>query len=307
MELKHLRTFVAVAESGTVTRAALRLHIAQPALSRQIIDLESELGITLFDRVSRRLKLTREGEQLLSRSRALLNDASSLADHAQALKQGETGTLHVVASPQMIENVFSSFLEPYAKRYPGVRVRLIEGFGADVLAAVERGDAQFGVIVNEAVPSDAQHFGMRTLASLTYLAAHTASLVLGRGRDLEIRSLAPHPLLLLDSRHLHRKMFDAECRLARVKPNVIFECSSPHTLLSLAEVGYGIAVVPSNVLLRRYALKARRITRLRRTISEPLSMFWDQRRTLPLYARDFCEMLADYTKQVIGQPNAPRP
>jgi DNA-binding transcriptional LysR family regulator len=214
MDLKHLRTFVAVAESGTVSRAAIRLHVAQPALSRQIIDLEAELGIPLFDRVSRRLKLTREGEQLLSRSRALLDDASSLADHAQALKLGETGTLNVVASPQMIENVFSSFLQRYARRYPGVRVRLIEGFGDGVLAMVEQGEAQFGVIVNEAVPSGADHFGQKSLVSLTYLAAHIASLAPGRGRDIEIRNLASHPLLLLDSRHLHRKVFDAECRLA---------------------------------------------------------------------------------------------
>ena len=65
MDLKHLRTFVAVSEYGTVSEAALRLHTAQPALSRQIMDLEKELGIKLFDRVGRRLRLTGEGEAFL--------------------------------------------------------------------------------------------------------------------------------------------------------------------------------------------------------------------------------------------------
>ena len=65
MDLKHLRTFVAVAELGTVSKAALILRVAQPALSRQIIDLETDLGLTLFDRVGRRLLLTGEGQQLL--------------------------------------------------------------------------------------------------------------------------------------------------------------------------------------------------------------------------------------------------
>jgi len=65
MDLRHLRTFVAVAEFGTVSKAALHLHTAQPALSRQISDLEQELGLTLFDRVGRRLFLTGAGEQLL--------------------------------------------------------------------------------------------------------------------------------------------------------------------------------------------------------------------------------------------------
>ena len=72
MDLKQLRTFVAVAELGTVSKAALRLHIAQPALSRQIIGLETELGLTLFDRVGGRLLLTGEGEQLLGSCRRLL-------------------------------------------------------------------------------------------------------------------------------------------------------------------------------------------------------------------------------------------
>jgi DNA-binding transcriptional LysR family regulator len=307
MDLKHLRTFVAVAENGTVSRAAARLAIAQPALSRQIIDLEAELGITLFDRVSRRLKLTCEGEQLLARSRALLGYASSLADHAQALKHGDSGVLNVVASPQMIENVFSSFLRHYAKRYPGVRIQLIEGFGDNVLTMVERGDAQFGVIVNEAVPSGAEHFGAKLLVPLTYVAAHIASLAPGRGPDIEIRNLAPLRLLVLDSRHLHRKTFDAACRIARTKPNVVFECSSPHTLLSLAEAGHGIAIVPSNVLLQRYALKALRITHQRRALSAPLSLFWDRRRVLPRYADDFGEMLADHAKHVILERHTRRP
>src|SRR5262249_12972024 len=129
MDLKHLRTFVAVAEQGTVSKAALRLHIAQPALSRQIIDLERELGLTLFDRVGRRLRLTREGEQFLADCRSALGQVSSLAERARDLRRGDRGLLTVAASPQMIDNVFAPFLHDYAKRYPAVQVQLVEVFG----------------------------------------------------------------------------------------------------------------------------------------------------------------------------------
>ena len=84
MDLRHARTFVTVAELGTVSKAALRLRIAQPALSRQIIDLENELGLRLFDRVGRRLLLTGEGEQLLAGCRVLLNCASAVKEQAAA-------------------------------------------------------------------------------------------------------------------------------------------------------------------------------------------------------------------------------
>ena len=98
MDLRHARTFVTVAELGTVSKAAVRLRIAQPALSRQIGDLEQELGLKLFDRVGRRLLLTGEGEQLLGDCRGLLNYATGLGERAQQLRRGDTGVLKVAAT-----------------------------------------------------------------------------------------------------------------------------------------------------------------------------------------------------------------
>ena len=93
MNLRQALTFLTVAELGTVSKAALRLRVAQPALSRQIIGLEQELGLPLFDRVGRRLLLTGEGEQLIAGCRLLLNSVSSLKEQAQLLRQGDTGVL----------------------------------------------------------------------------------------------------------------------------------------------------------------------------------------------------------------------
>src|SRR5438093_6217137 len=105
VNLRHLRTFAAIADTGGFARAAARLHLSQPALSRQIHALEAELGLPLFDRVGRRVQLTSQGEDLLRRSRRLLADADSLGERARALKTGETGILRVAATPQVIENL----------------------------------------------------------------------------------------------------------------------------------------------------------------------------------------------------------
>ena len=141
MDLRHLRTFVTVAELGTVSKAALRLRIAQPALSRQIVDLEQELGFKLFDRVGRRLVLSAEGEQLLGNCRNLLGHARSLTDQAQQIRGGDRGLLKVSASSHLIESVFSTFLHRYAERYPNVQVKTIEAIGFEILALIERGEA----------------------------------------------------------------------------------------------------------------------------------------------------------------------
>src|SRR5262245_34717683 len=87
MDLRRIRTFVTVAELGTVSKAAVRLRVAQPALSRQISELEQELGLKLFDRVGRRLVLTGEGEQLLGDCRGLLGYASAVGERAQLLRR----------------------------------------------------------------------------------------------------------------------------------------------------------------------------------------------------------------------------
>src|SRR5215470_3902016 len=86
MDLRHLRAFVTIVDSGGIGRASAQLHLSQPALSRQVRALEGELDVQLFDRIGRRVQLTAEGEDLLRRARGLLTDADSLGERARALR-----------------------------------------------------------------------------------------------------------------------------------------------------------------------------------------------------------------------------
>jgi LysR family cyn operon transcriptional activator len=124
MELRHLRYFVAVADAGNVSRAAQRLHITQPALTRQIQDLEHEFACRLFDRIGRRIVLTRDGEEILERTRRLVADAEALGERARALAGGKAGVLRIGATPQFIEAAMPELLTRYALTYPGIDVQL---------------------------------------------------------------------------------------------------------------------------------------------------------------------------------------
>jgi len=299
MDLRHLRTFVTVAELGTVSKAAQRLHVAQPALSRQIWDLERELGLKLFDRVGRRVVLSAEGEQLLGNCRNLLGYARSLTDHAQQLRGGDRGLLKVTASAHLIDSVFSTFLHRYAERYPNVQVRSIEAVGYEILALIERGEANLGINLNQVVPAGSDHFGSYPVSPLEFWAACHASFVLGPGDSIELSHLAAHPLLTMDSAFTLSKAFDSACHLAGLKPNIVNQSRSPHTLLALAEAGHGVAIVPSFVRFNRYNLKTLPITHRRKALREPRSIFWDKRRTIPHYMQDFCKMIADHMREVL--------
>lgn len=307
MDLRHVRTFVTVADLGTVSKAAVRLRIAQPALSRHISDLEQELGLKLFDRVGRRLLITGEGEQLLGDCRGLLNYVGGIGERAQDLRRGDVGVLKVAATPLHIEGVFSQFLHRYAKRYPNVQVRVVEGSGLEILAMLERGEIHLGQMLPYGVPLDDGKFGSQPLEPAELLAACHPSMTLGSQGAIEVARLAPFPLLLLDSGYGLRRAFDAACRLAGLRPNIRLETRSPHTLLALAEAQHGVAIIASTFRTHRYNLKMVPIVYRNLPLCEPLAVLWDKRRPLPHYATAFCQMWAEHVREVfpITRPSGP--
>jgi LysR family nitrogen assimilation transcriptional regulator len=204
MDLRRLRTFVAVAELGTVSKAALRLRIGQPALSRQISDLQRELGLRLFDRVGRGLVLTAEGEQFLGDCRTVLGHVDVLGERVEVLRRGDRGVLKVAAPPQTIESVLSTFLPRYAERFPNVHVKLTEALGRDQTPMLERGEVHIGIRHDPGDP----RFESLVLPADEVLAACTPSLELGHAGTIDIGRLASYPLLLLDSGYSIRRLFN---------------------------------------------------------------------------------------------------
>ena len=308
MDVRHARTFVTVADLGTVSKAAQRLRVAQPALSRQISNLEQELGLKLFDRMGRRLVLTGEGEQLLSDCRGLLSSAAALSERAQLLRRGDTGVLKVAASPHTIESVFSGFLHRYAKHFPDVDVRLIEASGAENLALLDRGEVHLGQNLAHAVQPGDDRFASYPLewSNSCRFPIPTDAWGGWSNRYSPPRAVS---FLLLDRAFAVRRTFDAACRLARLEPNVRFESRAPYTLLAMAEAGHGVAVVTSAVRTQPYALQIVRVTYRGKPLREPLTVFWDKRRSLPRYASAFCQMLAEYMREVfpITSPSERKP
>jgi DNA-binding transcriptional LysR family regulator len=299
LDLKRARTFVTVAELGSVSRASERLHVVQSALSRQIGAFEQELGLKLFDRVGRGLVLTAEGEQLLADCRNLLNDAKHVVERAKLLRRGDVGLLKVAAAPQFIVGALADFLPRYARSYPEVQVRLVEAIGwSDIRGRVERGDVHLGLGLARAIERGDTLFGVHMLQHVDLLAACHPRLPIGKASSIEIERLAAHPLLLLDESYEFRRTFDGACRLAGISPNVVFESRTPHTLLVMAEHGHGVAIIPSGMRTVAHRLRTLGVTYRREPLREPSAIFWDRRSVLPRYASAFCEQLSAYARKV---------
>ncbi|MGH7388608.1 MAG: LysR family transcriptional regulator [Candidatus Rokuibacteriota bacterium] len=293
MELRHLRYFVAVAEAGAFSRAATRLGITQPALSRQVRDLEGELGVRLFERAGRRVHLTSDGEGLLGRSRELLTAAAQLGEHAQAMRGGQAGILRVGASPQAIQSVLAPFLAHYLKSRPRIEVRLVEEGGLRLPVLVERGDVHvaFGVLRGGEPLEGRLLFAVRTLAVVS------ATDRLRRSATVDIVALRDQPVLLLRQGFGTRDAFDGACRAARVRPRVVLESGDPQSLVALAEAGRGVAVVPSTVLFSGRHVHAAPILNAGTSLGIWGSIVWDPRRFMPAYARAFIDEITAYTRR----------
>ena len=282
----QLRTFVTVFESGGVHRAVARLHLSQPAASRQIKALEAALGVPLFDRIGRRLKLTAEGEELLRLSRRLLGEVETFNERAAALKKGETGILRVAATPQVIENTLSNFLDHYRRRYPGIEVALVEEGGIAMPRRLERGDVHLALMA-----LDDDRFRIRLLYPVRGIAVVPDQHRFSRRRAIEVAELADEPLLLLRNEFASRDWFDTACRVARIRPRVLLESGAPHTAIALAGAGYGIAVVPSTVVIPAGQVRGIALLQRGAAVGRWLRVAWHPERFLSVYAEQFIEEL----------------
>ena len=287
MNLRHLRAFATIVDVGGFARAAARLHLSQPALSRQIGALEAELGVPLFDRIGRRMQLTSHGEDLLQRSRRLLAEAESLGERARELKSGETGILRVAATPQVIENLLAPFLLHYRRAHPGIELHFVEDGGARLLGRLERGEVHLSI-----TPAGTTRFEGRLLYPMHVIAALPAAHRLARRSVLEIAELGDEPLLLPQRGFGSREWFDIGCDIAHIRPRVLLESAAPHTLVALAATGYAIAILPSNARVPRDGVRSVPLVHRGASIGRWAHIAWDPERFLAPYAEHFVAELA---------------
>lgn len=299
--LRHLRAFAAIVDAGGFARAAERLHLSQPALSRQIHALEAELGVPLFDRLGRRVQLTSEGEDLLRLGRKLLADVESLSERARALRSGRIGILRVGATPQVIENLLAGFLPRYRRSHSGVEVHLIEDGGSRLGDRLAHGDVHLACI-----PAGDSRFESRLLAPMHLIAAVPRAHRLARRKTVEIADLADEPLLVLQRDFGSRAWFDAACEIARISPRLLLESAVPQTLVALAAKAYGIAIIPSNAGFSRSAIRAVPLVHRGASIGRWQVVAWNPQRFLAPYAMQFIEALIDSAQRAFPGRDAIR-
>jgi len=247
MELRHLRYFVAVAETLSFGRAARALNLSQPPLSRQIRALEDELGTALFARTRRSVRLTSAGAALLPEARRLLREADGLKAGALRLAAGEVGTLALGFIAVAAYNLLPDLAPEFRRRHPGVKLVLQEATSDVLLAGLRQGDADVALVLP---PVDAPGLEYAPLVHDTLIAALPAASPHARGKGpIRLAALAGEPFILFP-RRVGSSLYDAivgACRRAGFTPRIEQEAIQMQTIVSLVAARMGVALVPASL------------------------------------------------------------
>jgi len=248
MELRHLRYFIAAAAEENVTRAALKLHVSQPALSRQIRDLEDELGFLLLERSAKSVRLTDAGRVFLTEAREALQRVDEGVKAARAVATGGRGELHVGYAPSPTARLLPPTLRAFQAELPNVRVRLHDLSTEEMLAGLRKGTLQMALMVK---PTGAMlrdlHFTELTTDSLRLAVAPKHPLA--RKRVVTFAEIAREPLVVYGRSDYpdYHEMLTALFAPAKAKPRIVEEHDGVTSIIAAVESGAGVALLSQSV------------------------------------------------------------
>jgi DNA-binding transcriptional LysR family regulator len=244
--LAQLASFVAVAEELHFSRAAARLHMTQPPLSRQIMLLEREVGVSLLDRSGRTVTVTPAGRVFLTEARRILRLAEETALAVRRIPTGTGGTLTVGFTAVSVHGYVKSFLQRIAEQLPHVDLVLRELVTADQLEAIVAGDIDLGFV---RPPVTRAGLLSRTVqAERLLLAVPAGDPFATRGQPAGMGELDGRSLVMyspVESRYFHELLLGMTVR-AHARPRYVQYVSQVHTMLALVQAGVGLAIVPES-------------------------------------------------------------
>jgi DNA-binding transcriptional LysR family regulator len=244
--MERIRAFVVVAEELHFGRAAARLHLTQPPLSRQIMLLEQEVGVSLLDRGGRAVKVTPAGRVFLAEARRILRLAEESTLAVRRIPTGTGGTLVIGFTAVAVHGYVRAFLRRAGEELPHLDLVLRELVTADQVEGIASGDIDLGFI---RPPVTRDGLLSRVVQSeRLLLAAPVDSPFAERGRPADIAELDGHPLVMyspVESRYFYELLLGVTVR-AQARPRYVQYVSQVHTMLALVQAGVGLAIVPES-------------------------------------------------------------
>lgn len=291
MELRKLLYFVTIVEEGQITRAAKRLHMAQPPLSLQLKALEEELGVTLIQRNTKSIELTQAGWTFFHRAKEILNSIDGMISEVKEQGMGIAGKLSIGTVMSCV-SYLPKPIQIFKKKYPRVNFQLWEGDSHRVEELLQTRVIDLGIT---RLPIESKNLNIVRLNTEPLVAVYPSDWT-GFQRDtIHIKKLKEYPLMILHGQGGKGlfELFVESCQSFGFNPNIICESPDVATLLTLVDSGVGIAIVPKSAIQLRPegTLSSSEIVPL---LKSETALIWMKDRHMSKTAERFREMLIDY-------------
>lgn len=245
MNLTQLRYFIRVAEMGSFSKAAIELDVAQPALSRQVRLLETDLRVTLLQRTGRGVLLTEAGKRLYDHAVSILQLVAHAREDISANRGEATGRIVIGLPPSMGRMLTLPLVDAFKQHLPRARLAIVEGLSAHIVEWISTGRVDLGLIhnpdANPAIETIHVLDEPLCLVSASKGAARKAA-------PLPFTELVKLPLVLPEPSHAIRKLLETQAALAGLKLNIAYEVSSVSAILELVRSGHGHAVLAPSAI-----------------------------------------------------------
>lgn len=249
MELRHLRYFVIAAEEKNISRASVRLHISQPAVSRQIKDLEEELGVQLFKRLRDGLELTDAGNSALVQAREVLRQAAVMQETMSPFRgRRARATLSVGYIPTVLPGFLARALRIFHQQHDGIRVQIVEMMPREQVEALREGRLDLALL-GMPWPNLKKDFAVRAILKVPMAVVIPSEHALAARRTLDLAELKNEPFV-----SFHEDQFPGRPKLlknmfqrASIAPKVVAKAKSFSELLGLVATGRGVAIAPADL------------------------------------------------------------
>lgn len=242
MEIRQLRAFVAIAESGTFTAGALRVHVTQAAISMQIRQLETEIGAKVFVRAPRHVILTEAGEQLLRRARHILREHDAALDEIAELAGAERGRLRIgSASAMVLTEQLPAILKELRKQHPAAEIAVTSGTSEVLVDQILAGEVDIAFV---SLPVDVRGIKTERLSEDQLVAIASPRHKLAKQRTISAYTLAGERLILGERGGNTRRLIDQFFAQAGVTLRVAMELSRQQAIRRMVEEDMGVGIVP---------------------------------------------------------------
>jgi LysR family nitrogen assimilation transcriptional regulator len=245
MDLKQLRTFRAVAELGSLSKAADRLRTAQPGLSRHIKLLEHELRVELFIRNGRGMLLTSAGRMLLDRTTGLVRQIEQVRDDIQSAGGSPSGRVILGLVPT-VSAVFSGrFARRVITDFPEIRLRIVESYGGHLVEWLHRGEMDLAITYG---PAEDLHLSVQSIGREDIAVVGPPGSGLGKRKQVDLKWLVKQKLILPSISHGLRALLEKAVAREKLTLNALIEADSYRAQISLMEEGLGYTLLPASAI-----------------------------------------------------------